>query len=87
MTALHTQPVVILGGDLAGLTAAHRLARQGYRVTLIDQPLPLEGAAPGEQPHDEPEAFTVLGCHHNTRALLRSLQANSPQPKTVTCMS
>lgn len=83
MTAPHTQSVVILGGNLAGLTAAHRLASQGYRVTLVDQPPSLEGASPGEQPHDEPEAFTVLGCHHNTQALLRSLQADSPQPASI----
>lgn len=83
MTAPHTQSVVILGGGLAGLTAAHRLASQGYRVTLVDRPPPLEGASPGEQPHNEPEAFTVLGCHHNTQALLRALQADSPQPASI----
>ncbi|MCX5721129.1 MAG: FAD-dependent oxidoreductase [Nitrospirae bacterium] len=83
MTAPHAQSVVILGGGLAGLTAAHRLASQGHRVTVVDQPTPLEGTTTGGQPHDEPESFTLLGCHHDTQALLRSLQANSPQPVPI----
>lgn len=83
MTSTHAQSVVILGGGAAGLTAAHRLTSQGYRVTIIDRRPLLEGAPTGEQPHDEPEAFTVLGCHHDTQALLRSLHADPPQPTPI----
>ncbi len=83
MTAPHAQSVAILGGGLAGLTAAHRLASQGHRVTIVDRPPLLGGAPTGEQPHDEPEAFTILGCHHDTQALLRSLQADSSQPAPI----
>ncbi len=83
MITPHAQSVVILGGSLAGLTAAYRLASQGHRITIVDRPPPLEHASTGAQPHDEPDAFTLLGCHHNTQALLRSLQADSPQPVSI----
>jgi uncharacterized protein with NAD-binding domain and iron-sulfur cluster len=72
VTATATQSVVILGGGLAGLTAAYRLALLGYRVTLVDQ-----GA------HSYPEPFTLLGCHHAAQELLHSLHSHSRQPEEI----
>ena len=80
MTPTHTQSVVILGGGPAGLTAAYRLIRQGYRVTIVD-PQPLVADAPTDTPlHDSSEPLTILGCHHATQALLRSLHTDIQQP-------
>ena len=72
MTSTATQSVVILGGGPAGLTTAYRLALLGYRVTIVDRGT-----------HNSPEPFTVLGCHHATQALLRSLHSNSQQPDKI----
>lgn len=83
MTSTSAQSVVILGGDPAGLTAAYCLTRHGYRVTIVDRhPLP-GGALTDEHPHDDPEPFTILGCHHATQALLRSLHPDLQQPAGV----
>ncbi|MDO8307812.1 MAG: FAD-dependent oxidoreductase [Actinomycetota bacterium] len=80
MTPTHAQSVVILGGGPAGLTAAYHLIRQGYRVTVVD-PQPLLANAPTDTTaYDGPEPFTILGCHHATQALLRSLHADLQQP-------
>ncbi|OGW49510.1 MAG: hypothetical protein A2V62_05580 [Nitrospirae bacterium RBG_19FT_COMBO_58_9] len=76
MTSTRTQSVVILGGGPAGLTAAYRLTRHGYRVTIVDRRSPSENPFLGEGP----APFTVLGCHHATRALLHSLHPESQQP-------
>ena len=83
MTSTHAQSVVILGGGPAGLTAAYRLTRQGYRVTIVDRHPLLEDAPTGEPLHDTPEPFTVLGCHHATQALLRSLHTDLKQPARI----
>ena len=72
MTSTATQSVVILGGGPAGLTTAYRLALLGYRVTIVEQGT-----------HNNPEPFTVLGCHHATQALLHSLHSNSRQPDAI----
>ncbi|NOT96017.1 MAG: FAD-dependent oxidoreductase, partial [Nitrospira sp.] len=80
VTPTHAQSVVILGGGPAGLTAAYRLIHQGYRVTIAD-PQPLVADTPTGMPgHDNPEPLTILGCHHATQALLRSLHADLQQP-------
>jgi uncharacterized protein with NAD-binding domain and iron-sulfur cluster len=72
VTSTATQSVVILGGGLAGLTAAYRLALLGYRVTIVDR-----------EAHNYPEPFTLLGCHHATQELLHSLHSNSRQPDKI----
>ena len=77
----HPQSVAILGGGLAGLTAAYRLIRQGYRVTVIERRPLLGGALIGEDHHNDPEPFTVLGCHHATHALLHSLHSSPQLPE------
>jgi glycine/D-amino acid oxidase-like deaminating enzyme len=74
---------VILGGGLAGLTTAYRLTRQGYRVTVIEHRPLLGDALIGEDPHNDPDPFTILGCHHATQALLYSLHSNSQQPEKI----
>lgn len=80
MTTTTTQSVVILGGGPAGLTAAYRLTRLGYRVTIIDRRPLLGGARISEDLGDTPEPFTILGCHHAIQALLDSLHPNPQQP-------
>jgi uncharacterized protein with NAD-binding domain and iron-sulfur cluster len=72
VTSTATQSVVILGGGPAGLTTAYRLALLGYRVTIVDRGT-----------HNNPEPFTVLGCHHATQELLHSLHSNSQQPDKI----
>lgn len=83
MTSTTAQSVAILGGGPAGLTTAYRLTRHGYRVTIIDRHPILGGALTGDHPHDDPEPFTVLGCHHATQALLRSLHADPRQLELI----
>jgi uncharacterized protein with NAD-binding domain and iron-sulfur cluster len=75
-----TQSVVIIGGGPAGLTAAYRLTRLGYRVTIIDRRPLLGGARISEDLGDTPEPFTILGCHHAIQALLDSLHPDQQQP-------
>lgn len=83
MTTVTTQSVVILGGGPAGLTAAYRLTRLGYRVTIIDRRPLLGGARISEDLGDIPDPFTILGCHHAIQALLDSLHPDPQQPAEV----
>jgi uncharacterized protein with NAD-binding domain and iron-sulfur cluster len=71
---------VILGGGPAGLTAAYRLTRLGYRVTIIDRRPLLGGTRTSEDLCDSPESFTTLGCHRATQALLHLLHPDPRQP-------
>lgn len=64
MTAGRTESVVVLGTTLAGLVAAYELARQGYRLTVIEHPGWTDDLAASAH---------ILGCHTDTHALLRSL--------------
>jgi phytoene dehydrogenase-like protein len=80
VTTTTTQSVAILGGGPAGLTAAYRLTRLGYRVTIIDRRPLLGGARISEDLGDTPEPFTILGCHHAIQALLESLHPDPQQP-------
>ncbi len=83
MTSTTVQSVVILGGGPAGLTAAYRLTRHGYQVTIIDRRPLLGGARTSEDRCDDPEPFTILGCHHATQALLHLLHPDPSQPARV----
>lgn len=83
MTSTSAQSVAILGGGPAGLTAAYRLAHRGDRVTIVDCLPPSESALIGEGSHNDPEPFTILGCHHATQALLHSLHSSSQQPADI----
>lgn len=80
MTPASTQSVAILGGGLEGLTAAYRLAHLGYRVTIVDSHRPSDSTLIGEAHQSDPEPFTILGCHHETQALLHSLHSSPQQP-------
>ena len=84
MTPTHTQSVAILGGGPAGLTAAYRLIHQGYRVTIVDRGPTVGNTLSGESPQNDPEAFTILGCHRSTHALLHSLHPSPQQPEGIT---
>lgn len=77
------QSVVILGGGPAGLTAAYRLTRHGYRVTIIDRRLLLGDTNTSEDLGDASGPFTILGCHRATQALLHSLHPDPQQPAKV----
>jgi phytoene dehydrogenase-like protein len=83
VTSTTVQSVVILGGGPAGLTAAYRLTRHGYQVTIIDRRPLLGGARTSEDRCDDPEPFTILGCHHATQALLHLLHPDPSQPARV----
>lgn len=75
---------MILGGGPAGLTAAYRLIRHGYRVTIVDRCPTFGMTLTGESPQNDPEPFIILGCHHATQALLHSLHSNLQQPGEIT---
>ena len=83
MTPTHTQSVAILGGGPAGLTAAYRLIRHGYRVTIVDRGPTVGNALSGGDLHNGPEPFTILGCHRATHALLHSLHPSPQQPEGI----
>ncbi len=83
MTPTSTQSVAILGGGPAGLTAAYRLTRHGYRVTIVERLPLLGGALVDEESHCDLEPFTILGCHHATHALLHSLHSSPQQPTDI----
>ena len=83
MTPTSTQSVAILGGGPAGLTAAYRLNRHGYRVTIVDRHSAFGSAFTVEGLHNDPEPFTILGCHHATHALRHSLHSSPQQPTDI----
>jgi len=83
VTSTNVQSVAILGAGPAGLTAAYRLTRHGYHVTVVER-RPLRGdTLIGERSHNDPEPFTILGCHHATHALLHSLHSSPQQPEDI----
>ncbi|ULA65393.1 MAG: Phytoene desaturase, pro-zeta-carotene producing [Nitrospira sp.] len=69
MTASSTESVVVLGTSLASLVAAHELARQGYRLTLIDHPSWTDDLSTAEH---------ILGCHRELHALLGTIPELEP---------
>jgi len=83
VTFTGAQSVAILGGGPAGLTAAYRLTRHGYRVTVIERRPLLGCAGTSELPGDANKPFTILGCHRATQALLHSLHPDSWQPAKI----
>ena len=83
MTPTHTQSVAIIGGGPAGLTAAYRLIRHGYRVTIVDRCPTFGNTLTGESPQNGPEPFIILGCHRATHALLHSLHSSPQQPEGI----
>ena len=80
MTSTTAQSVVILGGGPAGLTAAYRLTRHGYRVTILDRRPLLGDTSTSEDFGDASGPFTILGCHRATQDLLHSLHPDPQQP-------
>ena len=81
---------VIVGGGVAGLTAAYRLANSGIHVTVLESAPHLGGRARTEQVGDfvvNTGAAFVTSFYDSTLALLRELRldtfAPNPQPGTV----
>jgi glycine/D-amino acid oxidase-like deaminating enzyme len=75
VTAPSTHTVLILGAGLAGLTTAYYLHQQHYHVTLLDHSDWIEGFRT-DAAHPAP---IILGCHHETMRLLRSLDREGPE--------
>lgn len=65
-----TRPsVIVIGDGPAGLTAAYRLIPSGCRITLLSP----SSRAGEDFRHASMPPWPILGCHHATWALLRSL--------------
>jgi glycine/D-amino acid oxidase-like deaminating enzyme len=74
VTAPSSHAILVLGAGLAGLTTAYHLHQQGYHITLLDHPDWLDGfRTDASQPTP-----IVLGCHHETRRVLRALDGEGP---------
>ncbi|MFN9705618.1 MAG: FAD-dependent oxidoreductase, partial [Planctomycetota bacterium] len=68
----------VLGGGVAGLTAAFGLADRGFRTTLLESRGWLGGRAfssfdKAAERHLDNGPHAMLGCYRSTRALLRRL--------------
>lgn len=75
--------IIILGGGLAGLTVAYRLASQGARVTLLDQHSRVGGRAIQSGQGRDSAPLTASNSHQATWVLWRSLQSHTnPVPFT-----
>lgn len=70
--------VLVIGGGLAGLTAALHLSARGFRVTVVDKQARLGGRLHDAAP------LVLLGCHTATWSLLETLGTGSlvHQPHT-----
>jgi hydroxysqualene dehydroxylase len=64
---------LVVGGTLAGLTAALRLGQQGYAVTLIEHAVPRNTTSARHTSNDNGLPLVLMGCHTATRALLERL--------------
>lgn len=74
MTEPSSHTILVLGAGLAGLATAYHLHQQGYHITLLDHADWLDGfRTDASQP-----APIVLGCHHETRRILRALDREWP---------
>lgn len=81
MTPSFSHTVLVLGAGLTGLTTAYHLHQRGYHITLLDHPDWLDGfRTDASQP-----APIVLGCHHETRQILRALgrEGSSEADRTI----
>ncbi|MBH0201484.1 MAG: NAD(P)-binding protein [Nitrospira sp.] len=80
VTVPSSHTVLIVGAGLAGLTTAYHLHQQGYHITLLDHPDWLDGfRTDAFQP-----APIVLGCHQETRRVLRLLDRNGSSEGDLT---
>src|SRR5438477_8191054 len=57
-----TQTALVIGGGLAGLAAAAKLAPRGFRVTLLESRNRLGGRAGSF--HDQPSGQLIDACQH-----------------------
>jgi len=67
--------VLVIGGGAAGLTAALRLAQQGYRITIVERATGLGGrlANPSNTAAGATLPVVLMGWHHATLGLLADL--------------
>lgn len=75
MTRPTSSSIIVLGGGLAGLTAAYRLASQGAHVTLVDRRSILGGHAIQSGQGWESAPLVVSASHEATWALWRSFRS------------
>jgi squalene-associated FAD-dependent desaturase len=78
----HGREVVVVGGGVAGLSAATALAERGVRVTLVEARPTLGGRAasfvdPATGVLTDNGQHILLGCYDETFALLRRLGSSS----------
>lgn len=72
-----SQSIIVLGGGVAGLTAAYRLASGGTRVTLLERRSTLGGNVIESGAGSESLPLAVSHTHHATWALWRSLPSRA----------
>lgn len=75
---------VVVGGGLAGLTAAHRLAAGGIRVTVLEAESAFGGRARSEMVNDcvvNTGASFVTSFHDSTLNLVRELRVPTFEPE------
>jgi uncharacterized protein with NAD-binding domain and iron-sulfur cluster len=65
-----SRTVAVIGGGIAGLTAAFDLSSRGYRVTIFEE-APVLGGRLAENP-----AIPLFGCYTALRALFDKVQAS-----------
>ena len=72
--------VLVLGGGIAGVTAAYYLAKDGHEVTLLEEQ---DGVGPGGQRRQAgmitPGPFLRMGLPEGAGMLLRSLLGQRPR--------
>ena len=66
-----SRTVAVIGGGIAGLTAAFNLSAQGYQVTILEESSELGGRLTGTP------AIPLFGCYTALRTLLDKLEATS----------
>ncbi len=76
------ESVIVIGGGVAGIGAAVRLLRQGYKVTLVERRGFLGGRAYSYNKTDAPPLdnglHVTLGCYNYYLDLLKTLDAEDP---------
>ncbi|MBL3686390.1 FAD-binding oxidoreductase [Leucobacter zeae] len=70
---MNTQHIVVIGGGLIGLSAAHALLRDGHRVTIVDRGRLGGGAATGNAGELTPQQVAPLASANTARDIVRGV--------------